>query len=56
MGYLLLRWYPVKDEFMNTMYTVNTFVLLAVYLMPILDLVIFQSLNTYSGIIIKSRK
>lgn len=56
MGYLLLRWYPVRDESMDIMYTINTFVLLALFLMPMLDLLIFQSLNTYSGFIIESRK
>lgn len=53
MGYLLVRWYPIKDEFINIEYTLNTFLLLALCLMPIIDLLIFNSMRLYSGFIRK---
>lgn len=56
MGYLLVRWYPIKDELINIGYTISTFLLLAVFLMPILDLLIFESMKSFSGFIITSRK
>ena len=47
MGYLLVRWYPIKDELTND-YTVNTFLLLGLFLMPIIDLFIFESMKSYA--------
>lgn len=52
MGYLLARWYPTK----NIDYATNTFLILAFFLMPILDAVIFYSMKLYSKFIVTSRK
>lgn len=53
MGYLLVRWYPIKDELMNMRYILNTFLILALFLMPIIDLFIFESMKSYSEFIRK---
>lgn len=55
MGYLLVRWYPVKEGLINQEYTLVTFLSLAFFLMPILDLLIFKSMKSYAGIIISVR-
>lgn len=48
MGFLLVRWYSIKDELVVYEYTVNTFLLLAFFLMPIVDLFIFESMKSYA--------
>lgn len=53
MGYLLVRWYGIKDESINIEYTISTFLLVALFLMPIIDLFIFLSMKSYSKFIRK---
>lgn len=48
MGYLLVRWYPIKDEAMNSEYIGNILLVLALFIMPMLDLVIFVSMKSYA--------
>lgn len=56
MGYLLIRWYPKMDEPICTYDTMITFLILFLFLMPVLDLFIFESMKSYAGFIITSRK
>lgn len=54
MGYFLIRWYPIKNEsihFLNIGYTMTTFLLAILFLMPIIDFLIFISMKSYSGFI-----
>ncbi len=55
MGFLLVKWYPIDDELIHRDYTV-TFLLLANFLLPMLDMFVFQSIKSYAGLIITSRK
>ncbi len=56
MGYLLLRWYPIKDDWINAEYIFNILFVLALFLMPIIDLFIYSSMRAYAGSIIEKRK
>lgn len=56
MGYLLVRWYPLRNEPIDINYATNTFLLVALSLMPVIDLFIFESMKSYSRFIITSRK
>ena len=59
MGYLLLRWYPIKDKPIDADYTMSifkTFLILMFCLMPVLDVLIFESMKSYSRFIKTSCK
>lgn len=56
MGYLLVRWYPQKDEPICMDDTIRAIWILLLFLMPVVDLVIFESMKSYAGFIITSRK
>ena len=53
MSYLLLRWYPVKDEIIQGTHIIYTLLLGLLFLMPIIDLLIFDSMKSYSEFISK---
>ena len=53
MGYLLVGWYPKKDEFINSEYPINIFLIVAFFLMPTIDLFIFDSMKSYAALIRK---
>ncbi|MBP3476069.1 MAG: hypothetical protein J6K48_07090 [Lachnospiraceae bacterium] len=56
VGYLLVQWYPQKDEPIYMDDAMRTFLILLFFLMPVLDLFIFESMKSYAGFIITSRK
>ena len=54
MGYLLARWYPVKESsIIRPNYTANTLLILTFFLMPILDLFTYGSMKLYARFITK---